>query len=385
MGTKRKAASNNSRVLTSFFQREEWDFRESFVSNDELYACLIYEYGRESRTLVKLSATRDKWKVESDRRQNEAILRYNAEHSKTVRLLPVGQIASYDKIKPREMGVNEWNDFYTKFHTQAANTPQYDWIYEFALDWARPYFEPWLLLESSLRKKICGRGKNTDQERMITSALLKDLEELWLANSAALEKLRKQPDAYCSTPSSDDLSQWDMNVEEWFDNQFRMHESAFLHDKVQRIVRSPDSPFAPDEMAYLSRGRTVAAFAIDLERFSNKQLANAFRNWLDKVNPAGRSKPPQRGKKRLNTPRAALECLGIMRLLHRYPANSWSKIIPEAQQLYWPKAAELRKAQDPTKVLYKKRARALAYFHVLFPFLKGEKPISWPTAGGHSR
>lgn len=387
MRTKRKVVSNDAKLLTpTTFQREEWSFRESSISDDELYACLIYEYARESRTMVKLSATRDRGKIESDRNQNEAIERYNVENAKMVRLLAVGQIASYEEVKPREMTYSKWDNFYTEFHIRAAKAPLYDWIYEFALDWARPYFEPWQLLAPSLRKKISSRGKNDDSNRMVCPALLKDLEELWFANSAVLEKLRKEPKVFCSVPENDDLSLWQMSEKEWFDNEFRMCENAFLYGKIERISRSLDSPYAPDELAELCRGRTIAAFAIDLARFSNKQLANAFCNWLNKINPAGQNKPPQRGKKRLNTPRAALECLGVMRLLHRYPAKSWSVNCPEAWKIYWPKAAELHKdrAQDPAKILYKKRERALAYYHMLFPFLKDEKPISWPTAGGHS-
>jgi hypothetical protein len=70
----------------------------------------------------------------------------------------------------------------------------------------------------------------------------------------------------------------------------------------------------------------------------------------------------------------ALERLGMMRLLHHFSKGELEEKSPKAWQLY-------RKRE-----WYKERKRADEMFHRLFPFLaSSERPLNWPTRGGHSK
>jgi hypothetical protein len=107
----------------------------------------------------------------------------------------------------------------------------------------------------------------------------------------------------------------------------------------------------------------TAALTIDFHLFTDQEIVAAFGDWLKSVRPC--PSPVRRGKK-LNDERAALDGLGIMRLLQ------WYRMTDDA-------FAE-RFRRRGRRACYKLRQLAFDKFRQTFPFLPpDEKPSSWHT------
>ncbi len=112
-------------------------------------------------------------------------------------------------------------------------------------------------------------------------------------------------------------------------------------------------------------------FLISWETHTNKQIAAAFLEWLNKARPLFSCKPSRNGDKKKDR-RAWLKWLGTMRALHRFTFADHKFPAP------------LRCGGDSKKA-YSLRTKARKKFREMFQDLpKREDPISWPTAGRKS-
>ncbi|MBI5388139.1 MAG: hypothetical protein HZA90_26030 [Verrucomicrobia bacterium] len=120
-------------------------------------------------------------------------------------------------------------------------------------------------------------------------------------------------------------------------------------------------------------GAEVGVFKIEWTAFTNEELYDGFHRWIRQNRPRGLRSPDGRGHKPRDR-RAALDRLGMMRLLHRFTLREMQEKCVEACKAFggyeW----------------YKERKRALQTFHKLLPFLSSsERPLAWPTKGGRSK
>jgi len=123
-----------------------------------------------------------------------------------------------------------------------------------------------------------------------------------------------------------------------------------------------------------SAGSEIGVFEINWAQFTNDEIVIGFRRWLKANRPGQFAVPDRRGRNKARDWRVALERLGMMRLLHQFRLRDLPKAAPMAWKLY------------AKRDWYKERKRAGEMFHRLFPFLsRSERPLSWPTKGGHSR
>jgi hypothetical protein len=117
-----------------------------------------------------------------------------------------------------------------------------------------------------------------------------------------------------------------------------------------------------------SDGSEILIVEIDWGDFTNAQLVKEFAQWLKENNPAGISRPDERGQKRISD-RVELERLGVLRLHHRFRLAELQTTCPSAWKRY----------NSPNRRWSKDINRALAHFRELFPFVpQDEFPRSWP-------
>lgn len=321
-------------------RREDWNF--AAVPDDELFACLVYEYGRESRSFMYHQELSDaEEKVRPDR------LDYEAFHKAGYR----GRIPRIANT-PEEQAIAKESLAYirqvAKFDAEAFlqafwNCDQgFIEIFGIARRNASPYSLSWLLYPDDLRKEMGRKAKDSCIFGPLKEALLGDLETLWNENAKELCRLRETPA----------LQKYGDEV-----------ECELFTETTAVFSKFGDKN---DEA-----GELIAAFAIDVRRYSNAQILEAFKKWLGRNRPKDIAEPIQRGKKQADA-RAALEWLGTMRALHYY---SW-------RDPRFPAPLKMRGELG----CYKARKRAHLKFHELFPFLPvNEDPYSWPTAAQRRR
>jgi hypothetical protein len=123
-----------------------------------------------------------------------------------------------------------------------------------------------------------------------------------------------------------------------------------------------------------ARGLEQTVVQINWGLFSNEEIIQSFRKWVKANRPDDAPFSDTKGRNKARDWRVALERLGMMRLLHQWSLRELPKAAPAAWNLY------------AKREWYKERKRAGEMFHRLFPFLsKSERPLNWPTKGGHSK
>jgi hypothetical protein len=115
-------------------------------------------------------------------------------------------------------------------------------------------------------------------------------------------------------------------------------------------------------------GTEATIVQIAWEHYTNEQIIKGFRHWIKTSRPKDLPQPSKQGHKHISQ-RVALERLGILRLLHHYGLAELPKQNSGAWKLY--NAVNRRWRKDAQK--------ADLEFGRLFPFLKSEHPLSWPT------
>jgi hypothetical protein len=303
---------------------EDWNFAS--VPDDELPACLLWEYGREARTFTYLDdyheanllITPKRWNVKSqtwiaNSRDERGYAEFQLEYLK-------------------EVGF-DYEDFLQRYESFDLCYTQ---IYEGVKTHARPWGICWQNLPKQWREQMKKEAINPSVFGPVSLPWVIDLEALWKSNSEDLNKIRN--DQTGKTDPTDDS------------------EDFALHSETHPLIRPKDNSLGVE---------FVTALTIDFRRFTDSEIAAEFTNFLKTHRPADKPSPIRRGKK-YSDARCSLERLGIMRALHHWQWRS-------------PQFPSALKATGEN-ACYKARKHAKMKFHELFPFLiEFEEPWSWIT------
>jgi hypothetical protein len=318
----------------------EWDF--SRVPDDELFACLVYEYGRESRSFMYGQEM-----SEAQERLRPHRLDYESFHKAGAK----GELPTIVNTPEEQAAAKETVEYLIKvarfdqeafLHAFWSCDEGFTEIFDLTRKLANVYSAPWLSMPDHLRKQIARSAKESYVFGPIKLALLRELELVWEQNAQDLKQLRAHPEL----------------------QKYGDEEDCELFTPTNPVRWSS---LAADE----DRNATIAAFSIDFGRYSNAQIVAAFQAWVNSARPADCPEPIQRGKKKSDF-RAALDWLGTMRILHHC---SWRD----------PRFPKILKNRGEL-ACYKARKRARDKFHEIFPFLPdNEDPHSWMTAAERAR
>ncbi len=306
-----------------------WNF--SRVPDDEIVACCLWEYARESRSIA-LAAEVHQMNTRHIRPENhpqptEEQIAIWAEHDNYVRRRVKAARFDYEKFLGRfwasELGFHKF----------------YDLIRESCTGGAKPF----QTYPKKLRRFMVGKLSETMIYTPLVESSVGELELLWKHNSIALEEVRSQ------ARSPDDDS-----------------EDVALYDRSNYFSCDFDENRPED------RTRTVE-LKIDFSRFTDAEIEAAFHRWVLKHRPRRWRLPAtvfptatRRGRK-INDYRVALERLAIMRLLNQLPPSELRTKIPVAWELYGHKSHDFRR----------EIRAAVRFFRERFPFLPArERPES---------
>jgi len=294
--------------------REEWDFSD--VPDGELAVCRLWEYARESLTIRSLcertwEATRGKLR--------------GARECQLVR-----------------------KEFYKLFnHLGRASILFQEGIYGFedtalATTFQTPFPKSWQRLSIEQRRVLTATA-NWDVREVTNTPPFRRAQ---LPHVKALAEFK--PQAMKAIFGKENVS---------------VHEFFHAGEKLRRICPN-----------YLYRnGTEVLAVEIQWGAATNDELVAAFNEWLRENNPPGVKRPDRRGRKLVDL-RAALDWLGMMRLLHSFTLAEMARKIPSATQRF------------ASRDWYRDRKKAKATFRELFHFLPAdERPLTWTTKGSRRR
>lgn len=290
--------------------QEEWDFSD--VPDGELPVCRLWEYARESPSIRSLCERT--W------------------------------AAAHGKLRRVAEGKLVRTEFYKLFnHLGRASILFQEGIYGFggsslAVAFQTPFPKSWQRL-------------STDQRRVLRET----------ANWDVSEVTNIPPFRRAQLPHVRALTEFKPEAMKAIFGKEHVAADEFFHagEKLRRICPN-----------YLYRdGTEVLAIEIQWGDATNEQLVAAFSEWLKENNPPGVKRPDRRGRK-LADLRAALDWLGMMRLLHSFTRAEMAWKIPTAARRF------------ASRDWYRDRKRAAATFRELFAFLPpNERPISWKTKG----
>ncbi|MEQ1749025.1 MAG: hypothetical protein ABL974_06355 [Prosthecobacter sp.] len=301
--------------------REEWDFEA--VPDEELVACCLWEYARESETIHRHAE--QFWCAMHEARAGRGV--------DPMESMTPGEKKRYQFYKDRL--ASSALDSET-FRDRLYET-DYPWIgiYDQVLRYAAAEALTWFKLPPSFRQELVASVHESSILKASSLSIVGDLEALWKANRGELDKAR----------ASDPQNHGDNEM-------FAMYESSvpWVQD---------------DEEQKLQSARMTAAFTFDFSRFTDAEILKDIEVWLASHRPEAWTKPlrvfpssPAKGKKTLEF-RVALERLGLMRLLHWYSPSDLRRVWPEAWKRYGSKEDSFRR----------EIRASVAYFHKLFPFL----------------
>jgi hypothetical protein len=285
----------------------DWNFDN--VPDDELAACCLWEFARESKSFAVSSARK-------------------VEREESLRL---------DQLPNRTP-----NPDYEAFLESYWNCDEgYMAYYETIRNHGGPDSLPWLLIPAGLRQLLKKQVGVHELDGPLAPAMRRQLEALWKVNLKEWKSVRNQPG-------------------------YDPREDGMAYEPSRSHMEEPGHAGEP-------HGETIAAFAIDFRKYNNKQICVALTDWLKANRPKDCPERSERGRKARDS-RVALDRLGMMRLLHHFTLREMPKRCPEASKAFegyeW----------------YKERKRARMTFQKFFPFLpETERPLSWPTKGGHSK
>jgi len=258
--------------------RNEWDF--SRVPDEELDACLIYEFARES-VYIRDVYTRCHESSRSGADDPKGVLNR--------------ELLMIQTIHPRE------DVFLKGFTYPKPDEPQGERHPE-APPLTSCFPNPWLTIGDKERKY---------------RALIRH----WHDALAPLER------AHWS--GAKDILQLAENWKRCVFGYEREHGDK--PGTREAACKHYDLPLVPPASFY-SNGETLL-FTIQWDLFTNDQLTSAFREWVKTNRPAQHPPPDNRGHKPKDL-RAALKRLGIMRLLHMFTVAEMPTRCPEAAKLF---------------------------------------------------
>jgi hypothetical protein len=314
-------------------RRPDWMFDD--VPDHELVACCLWEYGRESHTLGL--AAEEYW------------VRMRHDWLGDVYAQDPELKEWHDKKQEWiEQSLKEAGGAYEEFIDRFWQTDHaFIEIYEILRKHGGTSAAAWQELPPGERERLVGNIGESDILRPLVPASVGELEKLWDSNSEELLRIRSR-----DLPDNDDT------------------EDGALYDVTNPIEICWDDDGKPPE-------RTTVALTIDFSRFTDREILDAFRDWLKRTRPAHWERPrrvfpnaPQRGRKHIDY-RVALERLGLMRLLNDNYPDHLRKNYPEVWK---------RLCRDDTH--FRRECKlACDFFRTLFPFLpedelpRSSKPV----------
>lgn len=313
-------------------QRPDWMFED--IPDDELIACCLWEYGRESHTLGMVAAhwwlTMRRARIKNGKRVSSAMEKWEKKEQQ--------RITSW--LKENNFG---YLDFHNRFwQTDYPLLAIYDAICMYGGSSA----DSWQCLTAEARKILVQKVAESQLLRPLVPASVGDLEHLWGANNSRLLELRAR-----NLPEDDDCE---------------FVESISETRSVEILTEDENNS-----------ERIAAAFTVDFSRFTDREILDAFQNWLKETRPANWSPPrrvfpnaPQRGRKLIDY-RVALERLALMRLLNDNYPDHLRKNYSEVWK---------RLCRDDSH--FRRECKlACDFFRALFPFLpedelpRSSKPV----------
>jgi hypothetical protein len=312
-------------------QRPDWMFDD--IPDEELIACCLWEYGRESHTLGMVAAD---WLH---------MRRARIKNGRTVD----SEREKWEKTEEKRITswLKETNYDYLSFQERFWQTdfPMVG-IYDMICSYGGSPSEAWQSLTAEGRAMLVCKVNESQILLPLAAASVGDLEQLWEANNPRLLEIRSR-----DLPEDDDC------------------EFVECISETQSVEIPMEDERPPEQVA--------AAFTVDFSRFTDGEILKSFCDWLKKTRPANWSRPrrvfpnsPQRGR-RLIDYRVALDRLGLMRLLNdNYPVHL-RKNYPEVWK---------RLCRDDTH--FRRECKlACEFFRSLFPFLpedelpRSSKPV----------
>jgi hypothetical protein len=330
----RTASTSAREDAFTYFTEADWNF--DGVPDEELVACCLWEYGRESST-IGLAADIHWCHVRHIVRR--------AEYESNPKARTEDDVEA-QRIERRAKAAGfSYEAFSEKFwHSDIAWVEFYQTLREFAWEDSRS----WSTIPPELRVKWARQVSESSILRPVCPALVSELEQLWSANRAQLDEVRSRP------RSADDDS-----------------EEAALWSETEALSLPADDANPPE-------GKATVALTVDFARFTDSEILQEFTRWLKESRPKRWKRPlrvfpgsKRRGRKLIEY-RVALERLRLMRLLHWNTPAELRRNLPKA----WARWG--RKRED-----FGREVRQVCKcFHRFFPFLpKAEQPVSKPRKG----
>jgi hypothetical protein len=298
----------------------DWNFED--VPDSEIRACLIWELGRECEDFFLAEFT-------AELREMAGESRYDKELRKRIENTPEERRRARRELKNGTFDLDLHYERLFKSHFA------YNDFYSQVMRYARPWSASWMDISQEARDSAVKQLEGHPSFPPIRHARLGELEELWNANGAEILKYTAQKE---HPPYDDTL------------DALRVEESKLVESKNDE--RDPQL-------------REIhVAFTVNFSLHSNAEILAVFQEWLQESRTC--PEPPRRGKK-TNDDRAALDALGIMRVLNRmsFSHNDFP--------------AKLKRRGE--RACYKARHIALRRYHENFPFLDASSyPACWKTA-----
>lgn len=307
----------------------DWNF--DAVRDEEIIACCLWEYARESPTIgmaadLHWCNVRGLWHRERYERDAETKAVHDKQEARIQRRVKALGF-DYDKFLGRF-----WK-------SDLAAIEIYQRISEHVMDGARA----WQQIPVKSRLRLAKQVSESLILHPLAPATVGELEKLWNANRGQLEEIRSTP-----RPENDDS------------------EDCALYEISEPVILEVEERKAP-------AGGMSVAFTVDFARFNDREIVAELQRWLVAHRPKHWQRPLRvfpssgaRGKKHIEY-RVALERLGLMRLLHWHPPREIPDIWPEAWKKYGRKQDSFRREVR----------QAGRFFRKLFPFLPSrERPSS---------
>jgi len=209
----------------------DWNFDN--VPDDELAACCLWEYAKESKSFAVSSAGKLEREESFDREQ-----RLNK--------------------KPNP----EYEAFLKSYWDCDEGYMEY---YETIRNYGGPDAMPWQLMTPDLRQRVAKQVGVHELGGPIEPAMRQQLEAFWKANLKEWEPVRNEPG-------------------------YDPEEDAMAYEAAQPHIERPGH-------AGEVHGETVAAFSIDFRKYNNKQICGALMDWLKANRPKDCPERSERGRK----------------------------------------------------------------------------------------
>jgi hypothetical protein len=211
--------------------RIEWDFDN--VPDDELAACRLWEYARESRSFAISSA----------------------------RKLDIEKSFADDQQTERKL-----NSDYEAFLESYWNCREgYMTYYETIRNYGGPHSLPWQLISPDVRGLLKSQVGVPELGGPLVLAMLCQLEKVFKDNVKEWKAVQNQPG-------------------------YDPKEDGIGYESSQPYIDAPGYAGEP-------QGETVATFAVDFRNYNNKEICASFIGWLKANRPKSCPEPSGRGRK----------------------------------------------------------------------------------------